>query len=346
MIELEDVHKWFGSVHAVDGITLSLPASRIVGLLGPNGAGKTTTIRMIVGFLMPDRGRVLVSGHDTAESIAASRRLIGYMPESSPIYPEMRALEFLNYRAGLYQLAAKQRNINISKVISWCGLAGMERRRVNAMSKGYKQRLALAAALLHDPPVLILDEPTNGLDPGQIGEVRALVKQLGQERTMLVSSHILPEIERLCDSAVIIAGGKVQAQGTLAEVASAGERAAGEKGRSACQILYYVDSAATYDDVHSSVFVQKLRHVQGVTGVDMQLERNRQEDVPRNQHKQSTVSITVRVKNTEVNNANQLCHAIAVLAAANNVILHEIAPHRVSLERAFAQLVGQEVGAQ
>jgi ABC-2 type transport system ATP-binding protein len=176
MIVVEAVHKTFGSVHAVRGVSFELVPGQIAGLLGPNGAGKTTTIRMVVGYCMPDRGRVLIGGFDTASSPAAARSKIGYMPESSPLYPEMRVVDYLSFRGKLFGLDRSTRRAAIAKVIDWCSLGTVAQRRVGVLSKGFKQRVCLAAALLHDPPVLVLDEPTNGLDPTQIQEVRSLVR--------------------------------------------------------------------------------------------------------------------------------------------------------------------------
>jgi ABC-2 type transport system ATP-binding protein len=337
MIVLEEVHKWFGAVHAVRGVSLELPASRIIGLLGPNGAGKTTTIRMIVGFLMPDRGRIMVGGQDTADSVAGARAKIGYMPESSPIYPEMRVHEYLHYRASIFGLNRPTRLRNINKVISWCGLVGMERRRVGALSKGFKQRLALAAALLHDPPVLILDEPTNGLDPGQIGEVRALVKQLGQERTMLVSSHILPEIERLCDSAVVIAGGEVRAYGTLEQVAISGS---GPRG--GCVAKYYVSEQPEENEVADTPFIRELRSAPEIAAVFINTVRT---------VAGCAVELNISTKPAIAGNflggshdhtAERACLVVARLAYKHTIILHSLSPILPSLERAFANLVTQD----
>lgn len=213
MISLRQVTKSFGPVHAVRGIDLEIPAGEIVGILGPNGAGKTTTIRMITGAIPPTSGSVRVDGLDSVDDSLAVRRRLGYLPESAPLYPEMRVLEFLKYRAALYGVPRARRAAAIDHALERCQLKDVTRRRTGALSKGYRQRVGLAAALLHDPRVLILDEPTTGLDPAQIAETRQLIRLLAGERTTLVVSHILPEVEKSCDRIVLFARGRIQADG-------------------------------------------------------------------------------------------------------------------------------------
>lgn len=220
MLVVDRVHKSFGKHAAVRGVSFDLPRGQVVGLLGPNGAGKTTTIRMITGFLPPDQGRVLVNGHDTLDDSAAARRSIGYLPESAPLYPEMSVRGYLEYRGRLFAMPRRERNIAVDRVLTRCWLADVADRRIGHLSKGYKQRVGLAAALLHDPPVVILDEPSNGLDPTQISETRRLIAELGQTHTLLISSHILPEVERTCTRVVIIIRGLVRADGTPADLIS------------------------------------------------------------------------------------------------------------------------------
>lgn len=225
MVIVDNVHKSFGPVHAVQGVSFEMKPGQITGLLGPNGAGKTTTIRMITGYLLPDIGRVLIGGLDTLESGAKARCLLGYMPESTPLYTEMKVREYLDFRGRLYGLHRALRVKAVEYAIARCYLGDVRSRRIGVLSKGYRQRVGLASAIMHNPKVLVLDEPTNGLDPAQITETRALVKELAQERTMLVSTHILPEVEKLCDRVVVIAGGKVRASGTPAELMQSGGNA-------------------------------------------------------------------------------------------------------------------------
>lgn len=228
MISVREVHKSFGSVHAVRGVSFQLDHPQVVGLLGPNGAGKSTTIRMIAGYLPPDRGEVRIGELDILSDSLEARRRIGYLPESAPIYPEMRTLDYLRFRARVYAMTPADRRRRIGEVVDRCELQPVRKRRIGQLSKGYRQRVGLAAAMLHDPPVLILDEPTNGLDPTQIRAARDLIRELGRDRTLLICSHILAEIERTCDRVIVIAGGKVRADG------SPDELVAGAASASAC----------------------------------------------------------------------------------------------------------------
>ncbi len=214
MILVQDISKSFGAVRAVDRVSFELPTGQIAGLLGPNGAGKSTTIRMITGSLAPDSGSVAIAGIDPREHPAEARRRIGYLPESAPLYPEMSVLGYLQYRARLWGMPRAERRRAVSRAMDRTRVSDVARRRIGHLSKGYRQRVGLAAALVHDPEVLILDEPTNGLDPSQIRTARSLIRELAEQKTMLLCSHILPEVERTCDRVLIIAGGRVRADGT------------------------------------------------------------------------------------------------------------------------------------
>lgn len=214
MIQAREIHKSFGRVLALRGVSFELHPGQVTGLLGPNGAGKSTTIRIVTGFLPPDRGTVRVDGLDAIDDSREARRQIGYLPESTPLYPEMRTIDYLRFRARLYGLSGKTRKHALEEAIDRCWLKEVRERRIGHLSKGYRQRVGLAAAIIHNPPVLILDEPANGLDPEQIRQMRALIRELGAERTVLVSSHLLPEVERTCDRVIIIARGLVRADGS------------------------------------------------------------------------------------------------------------------------------------
>ena len=219
MIQVQRVSKWFGGtgragVRAVDDVSFTIPAGQCVGVLGPTGAGKTTTIRMITGYLPPSAGTIRVNELDTINDSIGARRVMGYLPEATPLYPEMRVEDYLTYRAKLYGLGRAARRSGVGAALERCWLKDVARRRIGQLSKGYKQRVGLAGALVHSPPVLILDEPTSGLDPTQIRETRSLIKGLAEDRTVLVSSHILPEIEQTCDRVIIIARGRVRADGS------------------------------------------------------------------------------------------------------------------------------------
>lgn len=218
MIEVQRLVKWYGPTLAVDDLTFSIPAGRIVGFLGPNGAGKSTTLRILTGYLPPTSGRALVCGFDSVTQSDQARAKIGYLPETNPLYPEMRVEEYLDYRGRLQGMDRARRRQRIGVVTERCGLGLVRRRLIGALSKGNRQRVGLAQALLHDPPVLILDEPTAGLDPNQINEFRKLIAELRGQHTILLSTHILPEVERSADHVVIIAGGRIVAEGTVEQL--------------------------------------------------------------------------------------------------------------------------------
>jgi ABC-2 type transport system ATP-binding protein len=214
MIEVIDVHKSFGHVAAVRGVSFALEPGQVAGLLGPNGAGKTTTIRMIAGFFSPDQGSVRIQGYDTLDQPILARIRLGYLPEAAPLYQDMNVQDYLDYRGRLFQMDRQTRRTSLERVLERCWLREMRKRRISKLSKGYKQRVGLAAALLHNPPALLLDEPTNGLDPAQMRETRQLIRELSVDRTMLISTHILSEVEKLCDRALIVAGGRLLADGS------------------------------------------------------------------------------------------------------------------------------------
>ncbi|HZW09154.1 MAG TPA: ABC transporter ATP-binding protein [Phycisphaerales bacterium] len=221
MILVREIRKTYGRVHAVRGISFAIEPGEVVGLLGPNGAGKSTTIRILTSYLTPDAGSVEIDGHDTRTDSLEARRRIGYLPESAPLYPEMTPGGYLDYRARLYGLPRPERRRAVGAAMDRCRITDVAGRRIGHLSKGYRQRVGLAAALLHDPPVLVLDEPSNGLDPSQIRETRSLVNELAARRTMVVSSHILPEVERLATRLLVIAAGQIRADGPMAELAGA-----------------------------------------------------------------------------------------------------------------------------
>jgi ABC-2 type transport system ATP-binding protein len=218
MIAVHEITKTFRNLRAVDRVSFELPAGQIAGLLGPNGAGKSTTIRMITGSLAPDAGTVTIAGIDPRQDSRAARAAIGYLPESAPLYPEMSVTGYLLYRARLWGLDRSERRRAVGRAMERTRVDDVARRRIGHLSKGYRQRVGLAAALVHNPPVLILDEPTNGLDPSQIRTARSLIRELAEDKTMLLCSHILPEVERTCDRVLVMAGGRVRADGTPAEL--------------------------------------------------------------------------------------------------------------------------------
>ena len=218
MIKVKNLTRLFGETVAVDRATFHVEEGQVVGFLGPNGAGKTTTLRILTCFLPATAGEATVNGHDVFWDSLAVRKSVGYLPETVPLYPEMRVAEFLNYRARLKGLSRSDRRRRVAEVLERCAIADVSRRLVGQLSRGYRQRVGIADALVGDPKVLIMDEPTVGLDPNQIRETRKLIKDLGRAHTILLSTHILPEVEMVCDSVIIIHQGAIAAQGNIAEL--------------------------------------------------------------------------------------------------------------------------------
>lgn len=214
MIEVSNLTKRYAGRTAVDGISFTVARGEIVGLLGPNGAGKSTTMRVLAGSMPATSGTARVAGFDVFHDAEEARRRIGYMPENNPLYPDMRVQEYLQFRARLKGLGGRRARARVATVMEQCGLTDVGRRIVGQLSKGYKQRVGLADALVHDPELIILDEPTIGLDPLQIRSVRALIKSLAGKHTVLISTHILPEVEMMCGRVLIMLGGRVLASDT------------------------------------------------------------------------------------------------------------------------------------
>ena len=214
MIKVNEVTKKYPARLAVDNVSFEVGRGEIVGFLGPNGAGKTTTMRMLTGYLPMNSGTIEVAGFDVAKEAQEVRRRIGYLPESCPLYPEMRVDEYLNFRAELKGVKAAVRKAKVSEVKEQCGLTDVGRRIIGQLSKGYRQRVGLADSLVHDPELLVLDEPTVGLDPYQIRQVRELITQLAERHTILLSTHILQEVEAICERILIISDGRIVASDT------------------------------------------------------------------------------------------------------------------------------------
>lgn len=212
MIKLEGVTKRFGDVVAVDDVSFEVISGEIVGFLGPNGAGKTTTMRLITGFLAADTGSITVEELDVQAEPVKVKQKIGYLPEDNPLYPYLQVEEYLKFIAEVRQLSL---NDYYDRLISVCGLKQVLHKSISQLSRGFRQRVGLAAAMIHNPAVLILDEPTSGLDPNQIIEIRSLIKELGQEKTVILSTHILSEVEATCDRIIIIDKGRIVGQGTV-----------------------------------------------------------------------------------------------------------------------------------
>ena len=218
MIQVENLIKRYAGAEAVRGITFSVEKGEVVGFLGPNGAGKSTTMRMLTGYLPPTDGRIEVAGAKLPQESLLVRQRIGYMPENVPLYPEMRVEEFLEYRGRLKRVSRGEISHRVGLVLDQCGLTDVRKKIIGSLSKGFRQRVGLADALVHNPMLLILDEPTAGLDPHQIRSFRELIKELGKDRTILLSTHILSEVEMVCGRAIIINKGKIEASDTLANL--------------------------------------------------------------------------------------------------------------------------------
>ena len=249
MIEVNHLTKRFVGRTAVDDVSFSVAQGEVVGFLGPNGAGKTTTMRMLTGYLPASIGVARVAGHDVFNDSVRARQAIGYMPENVPLYDEMRVEEYLRFRGALKGLRGRAIKDNTARVMDLTGLKDMSRKIVSTLSKGYRQRLGLADALVHRPRLLILDEPTNGLDPNQIRHVRALIANLSQEHTILLSTHILSEIQMVCRRVIIIHRGKIRADDTPENLARESR------------------TAGTLDVELKIVAAEAIDYLQGLTGV-------------------------------------------------------------------------------
>jgi ABC-2 type transport system ATP-binding protein len=215
MIHVQNLTKYYGDYPAVRDVSFTIPKGQIVGFLGPNGAGKSTTMRILAGYLAATSGSATIDDIDVFWNPVVARRRIGYMPENCPLYPEMRVREYLHFRAGIKGLHGAKRRQRIVYVLGRCWLNDVDRQLIGTLSKGYRQRVGLADSLLADPSVLILDEPTSGLDPTQIRETRTLIQELGKEHTLILSTHILPEVEMTCNRVIIIHQGRVAASGMV-----------------------------------------------------------------------------------------------------------------------------------
>ena len=321
MIEAQGLTRRYGDFTAVQGITFSVPGGEILGILGPNGAGKTTTIRMITGFLPPSSGRVTVNGHDLFTEPSKARREIGYLPETVALYGEMRVSEYLSYRARLEGMSRAEARTAIPRTIESCLLNDVEHQIVGTLSKGYRQRVGLAAAILHSPRVLVLDEPTVGLDPKQIIAIRELIRELGRERTLLISTHILPEVEQLCQRVVIIDRGRLVAEGTPRELR--------EQSQGNARLRVTVkeapgDAADVLGDIH------------GVTSV--------RTDEPSASNDEPLAIAETRFR-LECGPGEDLREAVFRAAVERDWVLLELSEEKASLEDVFVRLTSRDTDA-
>ncbi len=317
MIQVEDLTKDYGTVVAVRGVSFSVGKGEIVGFLGPNGAGKSTTLRVLAGFLGATSGHVRIAGHDIAKAPLAARRALGYMPESAPLYPEMRVSEYLMFRARLKEVPRTERLRAIGGAMDRAGVSHMAGTVIAHLSKGYRQRVALADALVSNPPLLILDEPTAGLDPNQIRDVRALVKDLGSDRTVLLSTHILSEVEATCERAIVIDRGRLVAEGTIEELRA--------RQRSTGLELRVRDPHAAAEAALTAVFGVSVRS--GVT----------EETAPDRRR--------LRLGLDAALDADTVTEAVVQALTAAGIGIHALVPEQASLEQVFSALTRHEPSA-
>jgi len=265
MIQVENLTKYYHDFCAVDQISIDIQKGEILGLLGPNGAGKTTTLRMLTGFLQPTAGSIHVKDYSIDEDPLEIKKILGYLPESAPLYHDMLVYDYLNYVADIRQIGKGQKAVRIRELGDLCGINNVMHQPIGELSKGYKQRVGLAHAMMNDPEILILDEPTSGLDPNQIVEIRQIIKQIGKEKTIILSTHILSEAEATCDRIVIINRGKIVADGSTASL----KKSAGDK-----KFIQLSLQGADFKSVDTA-----LAPISGITGVQRIEESDNQLDV-------------------------------------------------------------------
>ncbi|HVY25226.1 MAG TPA: ABC transporter ATP-binding protein [Polyangiaceae bacterium] len=311
MIEVQGLTKDYGTVIAVRDVSFSVGRGEVVGFLGPNGAGKSTTLRILAGFLGATSGKVTIGGFDIAERSLEARAQLGYMPEAAPLYPELRVREYLEFRARLKRVPRGKRRAQVAKALERAHVTDMAETTIGHLSKGYRQRVGLADALVADPPLLILDEPTAGLDPNQVREVRALIQELSSDHTVLLSTHILSEVEATCQRALVIDRGRLVAQGTLAELA---------RGRRSSTLLVVVRDP----EARAAGILGEQPYVTGLTpDASAALENG-----------------YTRLRITLAENENALAAGERLLQTlhAANVAVASLTPEIASLEQTFADL--------
>ena len=254
MIEIKNLTKKFGNTVVLDNVNFEVKKGEILGFLGPNGAGKTTTMKIITSFWAPTSGKVIVDGIDVTENSLEARKKIGYLPETVPLYEDMRVYEYLKFVAEVRGIKKSEIKDSVRRVVKDCSLSNVLKKPIDELSKGYRQRVGLAQAIIHNPEILILDEPTTGLDPNQIIEIRDLIKKIGKEKTIILSTHILSEVGATCDRVVVINNGKIVGEGTPAELA--------QKVKS--RDIIYLKIKGIRDEI-----TKKLKEIEGVVRVDV-----------------------------------------------------------------------------
>ena len=314
MIEVSHVSRNFGTFRAVNDVSFSIPTGQIVGLLGPNGAGKTTTMRMITGFLSPSEGKILIDGIDVSENPVETKKKIGYMPESAPLYGEMIVEDYLKYVAQIHGENPEER---IPQLCQECGLKEIMDKNISELSRGNRQRVALAHALMANPEILILDEPTSGLDPNQVEDVRNIIREIGKTRTVIVSTHILSEVETICSRAIIISGGKLVADSPIEEL----------KQRFGNNFAIKLSVGNTNFENLSNA-LKTIANVNDVTQCKAELE---------NEPQSSNLQVLISVKGSD-----DLRPQIAKVVIQNNWDLFELSIQKNSLEDVFHVLTSAE----
>ncbi|MBL8949477.1 MAG: ATP-binding cassette domain-containing protein [Myxococcaceae bacterium] len=314
MIQIRSLIKRFGTHEALKGLSFEVPKGQVVGFLGPNGAGKTTTMRILAGYSQPTSGTARVADIDVTQDTVGARRLIGYLPESNPLYDEMMVVDFLRFTAEVRGVAIDQRTARIKRAVERCGLGQVLGKDINQLSKGYRQRVGLAQAILHDPDLLILDEPTSGLDPNQIVEIRSLIKELGQEKTVILSTHILSEVQSTCSRVLIINEGRLVADDTPEQLQNA-------EGGSVSVVL----GSRKGDKLDPAAVKAALAAVPGVTGADAAEGEG-----------EGTLGFKLRFGNEDPR------RSLFEAAVKNDWVLLQVERVHVSLEETFRKLTSVE----
>ena len=308
MIEVKNVTKKYGNFIAIDNISFSIEKGEIVGLLGPNGAGKSTTMNMITGFIEQTEGEIIVSGYDILKNPKKAKKQIGYMPEGVPLYNDLTVKEFINYMADLKQVTKKEKKEKIQKVIKETNLEVVQNKLIRNLSRGYKQRVSMAGALVGEPEILILDEPPVGLDPKQITEIRNLIKELGKTHTIIISSHILAEISQICNKVIIINSGKIVAKDTPKNLE--------EKVKKQNQLIITVeDKESKIDEI--------TKQIKGIK--EIELEKDNQDGTKE--------YIITADENQDIRKE------IFEKYAKNNITIFELKKNEATLEDAFMKLI-------
>ena len=309
-IKVEKLTKYYGEQAAVNNISFEIKSGQIVGFLGPNGAGKSTTMKMITTYLTPTDGTIWVEGIDNQEDSLGVRKKIGYLPESNPLYLDMNVIDYLHYAAELEGMNKSAIKEATKRVVDKCGLKEVQHKDISELSKGYKQRVGLAQAMIHDPQVLILDEPTSGLDPNQILEIRKLIKSLGKEKTLILSTHIMQEVQAVCDRVLIINKGEIVADGTPEDLQEK------FRGETVVNVKYKTRASVSKNDI-----VKALQEIRGVAKVSVVSEDDK------------TISIDVKCSTGE-----DLSEEISNVSSKLGLVLLGLNQEVTSLEDIFREL--------